>query len=258
MDAGHPLNSSVLGHLDWMDDRLGPKRNARAKEMLLMYSTGLLAKLGWERKPQESTFDTLLRSSAILQSGISGDEPTIQRSNRMFDDFIKRGRPIDSNLRGAIYSLAAWTRGEEVFGILRERFLKEKVPDEKIRFLRAISMFNDSKLILKAFDFAMSDAVRLQDKFMVPAIASSNPAANGIILDWTEKHWKELLGIFASGTHMISRYVTNLAVLSTEEDRKEIRRFFTKRGNFRDDIRQDLDKTLEQIEANIRFTNANE
>jgi len=257
MNADHPLNSNVLGHLDWLDDRLGDKKNKRAKETLLLYSNSLVKKLGWERNPNESTFDTLMRASAIMQAGLAGDPQTLARASMMFDDFIKKGKEIDPNLRGAIYSLAAWSNGESIFELLKERFIREKIPDEKIRFLRALAMFNDKDLLLSSFEFAMSDAVRKQDSFIVPAVAAGNPAARDVMLEWTIGHWKELMEKYASGTHLLSRFISNLAVLSTEEDKRRVQEFFSRKENTRDDIKQELDKTLEQIEANIRFRKAN-
>ena len=257
LDGDHPLDASVLSHLVWIYYRLGPGNNARARELLLLYTNRLIDRLGWERDEGETPYDTQMRSAAIMASGMIGYAPTVDKAVKMFYDFMNRGKAIDPNIRGAVYSLAAWSGGDEVFRILKERFSRETVPDEKTRLLRATAMFNDKGMVLKAFSFAMSKAVRLQDSFMVPAIAASNPAARGILLPWTVRNWKELRKRYASGTHMLIRFIDNLAVLDTEKEKEEIEGFFRKKQNFRDDIGHALDKALEQIEANIRFLKAN-
>ncbi|MHB1830095.1 MAG: M1 family metallopeptidase [Candidatus Micrarchaeaceae archaeon] len=257
LDGDHPLDASVLSHLGWIYYRLGSENNARARELILLYSNRLIDRLGWERDEDEVPYDTQMRSAAIMISGMIGYAPTVEKAGRLFYDFIRHGKAIDPNIRGVVYSLAAWSGGDEVFSILKERFSREKVPDEKVRLLRATAMFNDKGMVLKAFDFAMSGEVRLQDSFMVPAIAASNPAAREILLPWTERNWKELRKRYASGTHMLIRFIDNFAVLGTEKDKAEIESFFRKNRNFRDDIGHALDKSLEQIEANIRFLKAN-
>ena len=89
------------------------------------------------------------------------------------------------------------------------------------------------------------------------AIGSSNPAGKDLVLGWTRKNWKALMKRFASGTHMLSRYVDNLSVLRTREDLRAVKSFFSKKENMREDLRQALANTLEEIESNIAFMEAN-
>ncbi|MDE1768575.1 MAG: ERAP1-like C-terminal domain-containing protein, partial [Candidatus Micrarchaeota archaeon] len=164
---------------------------------------------------------------------------------------------IDTNIRGAIYTIAAWSEGEKVVDLLKERYEKEKIPEEKIRYLRSLSMFKDKDLLLDSLEFSMSKRVRLQDSYIIPAICSSNPVGKKIILQWTEENWHKLNKIHASGTHMIGRYVDNLASIDNRSDKEEVLKFFKEKKNWRDDIRHSFDNTVELIEANIRFVDAN-
>jgi hypothetical protein len=198
-----------------------------------------------------------MRSAAILKSGMAGHSPTIDKAKRLFDDYIDHGKEIETNIRAAVFYLNAWVGDEKVFNTFKKKYMKEKLPEDKMRFLRALSMFNDRKLLLRAFDFSMSKDVRPQDSPMVVAIGASNPVGSGLVLGWTEKNWKELRKRFASGTHMLSRYVDNLSVLRTREDLAEVKSFFGRKENMRDDLTHALAKTLEEIEANVQFMDAN-
>ena len=135
--------------------------------------------------------------------------------------------------------------------------LKREVPEEKARILRAIATVKDKKLINEALDFSMSKNVRLQDSYVIPAVCAGNPVAKPIILEWTEENWQKLKKMHASGTHMISRYIDNLACLDSKNGKAEVIRFFNAKGNKRPDIKQALDNTVEMIEANTRFVEAN-
>ena len=253
----YPLNANVLGHLGWIYDMLYKKGNTMAKELIIRYSNEILDSLGWERRENESTFNTMIRSAAIMKSGMAGYSPTIDRAKEMFNDYITHGKEIEVNIRAAVFYLNAWIGDEKVFDTFRQRYIKEKVPEDKARFLKALAMFNDKGLLLKAFEFSMSKDVRLQDSFMIVAIGSSNPTGNELILDWTKKNWKQLKKRFASGTHMLGRYVDNLSGLKTKEDLNEVKAFFSKKENKREDITHALANTLEEIEANIQFMDAN-
>jgi tricorn protease interacting factor F2/3 len=254
--AEYPLNANVLGHMGWIYDMLGSD-DGRCKELIIRYSNEIIGKLGWKRKNTESTFDTMMRSAAIMKSGTLGYGPTVDRAREMLDGYIKRGKTIETNLRSAIFYINAWHGDDSVFAMFRERYLKENVPEEKIRFLKALAMFNDRELMLKAFDLSMSKEVRLQDAYILAAIGSSNPAGSKLILGWTEENWKQLKKMFASGTHMLGRYVENLAVLKSRQDLAEVRGFFANKGNMRGDLTHALRNTLEEIEANVQFMEAN-
>ncbi len=256
-DAQYPLNGSVLGHLGGLNDLLYYYDNSRIRKLTLRYSNELIDRLGWTVRKNESTHDTLIRPSALMRSAMLGDKDTADKAVEMFYSFIKGKKGIDTNIRGPIYYISAWVEGDRVFDLLKERYEKEKLPEEKMRFLRAISMFSDRKLLKDALDYSMSKKVRLQDSYVIPAICSSNPVGKPIMLGWTEKNWGRLNKIHASGTHMISRYVDNLGMLDSKKDKEEVTRFFANKRNWRDDIKQALGNTVEMIEANIRFVEAN-
>ncbi len=253
----YPMNANVLDHLGWISDMLYKEGNTMPKELIIRYSNEILDNLGWDRRERESTFNTMMRSAAIMKSGMAGHPTTIDSAKEIFNDYITHGKEIEINIRAAVFYLNAWVGDEKVFNTFRQRYIKEKVPEEKARFLRALAMFNDKRLLLNAFEFSMSQEVRPQDSFVIVAMGSSNPAGSELILEWTKKNWKQLKKRFASGTHMLSRYVDNLSCLKTKEDLDEVKAFFSKKENKRDDIAHALANTLEEIEANIQFMEAN-
>ncbi len=252
----YPLSSNVLGHLGFINDMLDGEDGLISKELIIRYTNQLIEDLGWSRKESESTFDTAMRSAAILRSARAGYEPTIDKAKDLFNDYLG-GKPLEANLRSSIFYVNAWVGDARTFDTLKERYISEKVPEEKSRFLNSLAMFGDKKLLLKAFDFSMSKDVRLQDSYAIVAIGSSNPVGKDLVLGWTKRNWKALMKRFASGTHMLSRYVDNLAVLRTREDLKAVKSFFSKKENMREDLRQALANTLEEIESNIAFMEAN-
>ncbi len=256
-NSDYPLNANVLGHLGGLNDMLYYHENSRIKELALRYSNELVDRLGWKVRKNERVHDTLMRPSALMRAALMGHRPTISKAVGMFYEYMKGKRQIDTNIRGSIYYITAWTEGDRVYDTFKEKYIKEKVPEEKVRFLRAMSMFSNKALLRDSLDFSMTKDVRLQDSYIIPAICSSNPVAKPMILGWTEDNWKALTKMHGSGTHMISRYVDNVAVLDSKKDKEEVHRFFTSKRNSRRDIKQALENALEMIEANTRFIEAN-
>lgn len=252
--ARYPLNMSVLSHLrsiflimEGEDERISRETGGLLRE----YSGELIKEVGWKRSNDETTNTTLIRSSAILGSGISGEKSTINKVQRIFAE--GDGRTIDPNLKAAAYGVMAWSGNAATYEKLKNMYREETVPEDKTKLLASLGMFSEPLLIRKALDFSMSDEVRYQDSFYIPAYVSSNPAGKGILMDWTKRNWDGLESRFKSGTHMLGRYVDNLASSTKKGSKAEISRFFSPKSKSRPDIRSSLDQTLEIVEINSGF-----
>jgi tricorn protease interacting factor F2/3 len=257
-NSDYPLSSNVLGHLGWIHDMLYYKNNPRPRDLLIKFASELVSRLGWSVRKGEPPSDTHMRSAAILEAGMAGHRPTIDKARSLFNGFINNGIAIDPNIRGAVYAIGVWTGGKEDIDVMRARFEKESLPEEKNRLLRAISMPSDPRLITESLEYSLTDKVRLQDAYAIPAITSSTPVGRRLMLGWTMDNWRSLMNRYPSGTHMLPRYIANLGILGSAQDRDAVWSFFRDKKNYRPDLKQALDNAVEQIGANCRFMKANE
>ncbi len=257
LDPDHPLSFSISSHLGWLRTMLeGTKAVKRAKEVGVKYHLGILHRLGWGKKRGEKSLDTMLRSMTILSLGQMGHAPTISRTLALFSAYLKT-KKLDPDLKGAVYAIAAWTGDQRMYSKMVSLYKKEEMPDDKRRLLQSIGLFRDPKLIRGALRFAFSKDVRLQDSFLLPAIISSNPVGRRMIWGWTRGNWPFLMKTYDSGTHMLERFVTNLAGISSEEERSQIASFYKRSRNRRGDINLRIRQSIEKIEANINFLRKN-
>jgi tricorn protease interacting factor F2/3 len=257
-DCGYPLNGSLLSHLSWFNSMLyGTSLSDTAREPLAAYSRQFLDRLGLKRKKGESNVDTMFRSATFLNLGLSGDKEISEKAARMFHSYVDGGADLDRNLRSAVYCTAAWTGGSDVFGMLVKGYRRETAPDEKLRFLSALSFFREKPLINKALEFVMSKDVRYQDVLFVPVNMSSNPVARHVLMKWNAANWKILMERYSPITKIMPNFVLALSGTSSESAKSEIVSFFSKKSNLRDDFEPELRKTLERIDTNIRFMKAN-
>jgi aminopeptidase N len=233
-----------------------PAVSEKIRELLKDYSGEILKQVGWKRTPDETSTTTLIRSGAILGSGIAEDKMTLNKANKLFSEHSGE-HAMDPNIRSAIYGLVAWSGSGKTYKILQKRYVKEELPEEKIKLLGSLGMFNDKKILNDALNFSLSKHVRYQDSYFIPVYVSSNPLGKTLIWGWTKKNWKTLMQRFSGGTHMLGRYVDNLAAANDPKTMQEVKAFFSNKGNVRPDIKSSINETLEIMEINSGFVKRN-
>ncbi len=258
--AKYPLNLSALSHLRSLNGMLHMAATGELKERVLhttvSYANEIIKQVGWAKSKEESSITTMMRSAAVSAAGIAGDKQALRKAEKLFSVAMEGGN-VDPDIKGAVYSLAAWNGNAETFSALKARYVKEELPEEKRRLLGAMGMFKDKSLLGRSLDFSMSKEVRYQDAFVIPAIVSSNPVGRSIIWKWTKRNWKQISKMFGVGTHMLGRYVDNIAAVSNKKEFEEVKSFF-RSMKVREDITLSVKQAIEIIGINIKFLERNE
>ncbi len=260
MDCKFPLDLSVSGHLNALSMLLLENKLIlkRVNKVNSKYHNRALARLGWERDEKETNAATLLRAAALSSLGFMEDKVVVNKAKELFEQYLKNGRAIDSNIRNAIYSTNAWVGNMATYEKFVSLYKKEENPEEKIRFLRAIASFKNPVIVDKALKYTFSKDIRLQYVYAIPYIISTHENGKKIIWPWVSKNWKKLMGMYDRGMGGLDNFLDALTIVDDQRTRDEIERFFKKKSNFRDDIRRTTKKTLEFIDINIRFREFND
>ncbi|MDE1828305.1 MAG: M1 family metallopeptidase [Candidatus Micrarchaeota archaeon] len=254
---GYPLSSNISGHLGWLFNMTyGTSLEEAVKGVFVGFNKDQLRILGWTQKKGEREIDTILRGGVIANLGIARDVETVAQSKKLFEHY-RRGKEIDSNIKGAIFATIAWNMGPKNFNFFFERYKKAQIPEEQRRFLGALTAFGDRKVLSEALKIAYSKDVRLQDSMVIPIRLTGNLVGRDLYWAWTKKNWRMLMGKYDSGTHMLSRFAEALSFVSDRKTKAEIVRFFSKRENRRDDMMRGYNQALERIDANMKFREKN-
>ncbi len=256
--ADYPVNENILSHLNWFylmlyDTKLAPA----IEEMLIHNSHVILDKIGMKTKRNEKSTDTLLRGEALANLGFVGDEEIVAQAKQMFGDFLKNKTPIDSDLKSAVLSTVARNGDDKTFEKIKELYLKEHNPEDKIRFLVALGLFPSKKLAGAALRFTLSQDVRYQDAYMIPVTVTSNPVCGRLIWDWTRSNWKLLRQRYPPSTTMLKLFVQNLGLQNGARERRDIASFFSGKEAATKDVDQEVKRTLERIDSNINLMRIN-
>ena len=238
--AKYPLNLNVMSHLNglyFFFYNVKSEKKNEIKQLLKEYSNEVLKQVGWSRSNKESTIITSMRSASIANSGLMGDKSTINKAKKMFNNYINNGKNIDPNIKSAVYEIVAFYGNMTTFSTFLKKYQEEKIPIEKSRYIQSLAFFNNKQLINKALNFSLSQKVRPQDSFIIPAIASSNPLGSSIVFHWSFSNWKLLMQTYQKGTHMLGRYIDNFASITDKRLAIKFNSFFSNPKNRRDDIK---------------------
>jgi tricorn protease interacting factor F2/3 len=220
------------------------------KEYNKEYFRRIFDRLGWEPRKAEKSTDALLRSSIIGSIGKLGDDEILEEAQKRFANFLKSGS-LDPDLRSAVYSLVAWNGDKKTYQLLRKLYKKAVTQEEKIRFLGALSNFQDKTLLSKSLQFALSKEVRSQNLFVPISKMISNPYGKELVWPWIKKNWRKIVIRFGVGNPLLNKIISTMSTQSDIKKEQEIMRFFTKHKTAGTEMK--LAQTLERIRINSNF-----
>lgn len=206
--------------------------------------------LSWERKKNESHSHTLLRSLALYSAGTYGSKEIIEHARLLFRDEVSGKKKIPSDLRGVVLNLVAENGGEHEYEIILNLFHKTTLEEERDRFLRALCLFPDKKLLKETLTLAFGHDMHGQDPVKAINFVFSNPQGREVAWEHLKTSWDTIAKRFGGG-HLFTRFVEPLDVFSSRKKAAEIKKFFAKKNTT--GLDRTIKQVLEQIESNAAW-----
>jgi len=210
----------------------------------------IAAKVGWNKKQDESHTQTLLRSVAIYGLGTNGDEKTIQKAKDLFEVVLNEHSKLDSDLRGIVYNLVAENGERKEYLQFRNLYKKTSLHEEKDRILRALCAFKNKDLLKEVLQFAFSKDMRAQDQFKAINFVFANSFGREIAWDFVKIHWKSIVEQFGGG-HLFPRFIKPAVHFIDKAKAKEIEEFFKRNPSH--GLERTVAQVVEQIYANSEW-----
>ena len=203
-------------------------------------------KVGWTPKKGEAHTQVLLRSLVLGALVSFKHKPTIERAAKMYSS-----KRIPNDLKGVVYAATAKKGGAKQHAAFIRKYKEAHSQQEQGRVAGALGAFDDTKLLQKTLDFAMSKHVRPQDTPHPYMAVWRNQ--NGKELAWRalKKDWKELVKRYTITNRMLSYFISGTGGFTTEKHAKDVAAFFKKT-----DLPQNnrsLQQALENIKANTEW-----
>ncbi len=240
----------IASGLARIEQLLGANKSKALDALNIELFSPVLAKLGWEKKDGELHADALLRSLAISRLGRSGDKKVVVEARKQFD-LIKQGKPVNPDIRGAIYATVASNGGMKEYQEYIKLYKKETLHEEKNRIGGALGDFTDDKILCEVVHFAMSEHVRIQDTVGILSSVGANPSGRNIWLKFIKQNWNTLLARYGDGGMALSRVVKAISGSAEEKHFKAFKAFFA--THKAPGAERAINQVLERLESNIAW-----
>ena len=198
------------------------------KETSDKFCGNLLNKFGWEKKPGENETDGTLRSAVIGKLGILEHQNVLEKTQQLFEQFLKNPELVDPDLKATLYRLAAWQGGERVYDILLNLYRKSEDPQDQVQLLASLAYFKDKKLLKRALDLALSGEVRHQNIVYLIASMCRNPQGKNLVWPWIKSNYARIKSIYSHYVWHFNSILENLSLLADSKLGSDIKTFLEK------------------------------
>lgn len=196
-------------------------------------------KVGWQPKPNEDLYISMLRGIVLGDLGFYGDTATLKKAKQVFTQ-----KKLDPNLRAAVYQLVGLSGNQATAKKLQKMYNHHHLQEEQRQIARSLMSFQDKTVLRSNLEFVLSKHVRTQDAPIYIAQALLPNQNRKIVWQWVKKNWK-IFDQRYRGDHLLVWVIKGLGGLTTKEDAKDIIKFFKSHPTA--SVARTLKQSIEQI-----------
>ncbi len=184
-----------------------------------------LAGLGLTPSADDGDEQRDLRADLVRGLGIIGNDPDIQEeAKRAVAAGLRDPELVDSSLLAAAIDVVAACGDEADFDDFVTAWKAATTPQEELRFLGALTDFDDQHLIDRVHSMVLDNSIRTQNSPFLLRRALTNRGQGRHTWNFITHNWDTLLEMFA--TSHIVRMVDGITSLDTAADAEAARSFF--------------------------------
>lgn len=187
-------------------------------------------RLGWEIRPSEPHFDTLLRPFVLANMAYAEDATVTARCLKLFKS---AGKPEDviADLRGIVYSVAVRELGEPVVATLLRWYNTTPSADERVNIVAGLSSMKSAALATETLKLITTKTVKLQDAFYWFIYFIRSRHGRMAAWEWMQDNWNWIVKNFG-GDHDYGFFPKYSAgAFSTREEFEMYKKFFEPKIN---------------------------
>ncbi|KAJ7359624.1 leucyl aminopeptidase [Mycena albidolilacea] len=232
-------NLASLSSIWWEDQRTVALLNSFRRALF----SPLVAMLGYQSNPDESSNDILLRTCAITQALDAGDKEVANELKTRFTHFVSTDddSKIISELVKAIYTAAVRHGGRQEYDGMKDLCRRPKNP------AHALCAADDLELTNETFDFVLSEARDQDIMYFMDGLTQNTKTRRRAAIFFQDK-FDEIHERFKDGFGMADLLQLAFSSLSTEADRNQLVTFFKDKDTSKFEL--PLSQALDSIEAN--------
>ncbi|KAJ6582902.1 leucyl aminopeptidase [Mycena vulgaris] len=238
-------NLASLLSIWWENERIVALLNAFRRALF----SPIVARLGYQSDPGESSNESLMRTWAIAQALDAGDPAVANELKGRFGHFLTTGddSQIPSEIATAIYTAAVRYGGSQEYDAVKALCGRPKNPAYQISAMQALCAADDLERMNGTFRFILSD-VRDHDIMYFIGGLAQNIKTRRLAARFFMDNFDEMHERFKDGFGMADLLQLAFSALSTEDDRDDLVTFFKDRDTSKFEL--PLSQVLDSIEGN--------
>src|SRR5207245_4307705 len=203
----------------------------------------------WHPGPAEDDERRLRRAAVLRALTLVARDPTeIARATERFQEHLQHPFAIDPNLLDIVVAAAARDADEKRFEELRERARSELDPAAKRRYLHALAIVEEPRLVDRAVALALDPFVQMQDFSSYLGTLLGNRAAREAAWRLVQTRWDEVR-TKADSPMILRRLVEALGSLPERRHLEEVEKFLV--AHELPSAKQAVAQTLERLRADV-------
>ena len=209
----------------------------------------VLESIGWDPRPDDDDLRGKLRGLLITLLAVNGGDTTAAaRCREMLARAETDPTSVHPELTAAATTVVAATGDASDYAHIVGRYRSSTNPQEQLRYLYALSEFDDADLVRRTCEFALTGEVKTQNAPFVLGRCIANRRHGHLAWDFVRRHWDHANESFPGNT--IVRMVDPVKLLNQPEVEADVQSFFREH-----DIPQ-AGKTLQQVLERQRVNTA--
>jgi len=186
----------------------------------------LVSSLGKVARPEDTDLTRRLRGQAVTTLGALGEDPEIiDWAATTVDHYLDGGTVDDAELLTAALNVTAAHGNSDTHARFLKRHQDSDDPQEQLRFLRAVTAFDDADMGSEVIAATFDGRIRNQDGAWVLASLLRNRSAGPDLWGEVRRRWSECLDTFPPMT--FRRLVEGVSALSRPETVADVKAFFS-------------------------------
>ena len=229
-ETDHDVLDGLLGPLAVLDEQVvtsGSPEQQTLRTWIARRFGPTFASLGWTAASTESD-DARLRRAALLRlvGGIAEDAGVTAAARERLQAYLDDRSALEPNLADSVVGLAARGGDVDLYERYRAVVAEARTPQERRRFLLALSSFRDPAIVARTLATALTPEVPTQDVAFVVIRLLGNPHASARTWKFVTAKWGALRRRIPP--LMLSRLVEATPALREPRYATEVRTFFAK------------------------------
>ena len=244
----------IISCLSFIDKFVDENHSNNFKSFSEGYFSHLLKKYGFKNNNNDTNKIKEFKAALIRGLGnICADEKIINYCGELFETYRKNPKDVEANALAATISVLSNNGDSNLYNEFLELYLNSSTPQDEMRFLFALSSFQNIDNFINTLELSLSEKVRTQNAPYLLGQTLRNKKHFSVSWDFIENNWDKINDKFPENS--IPRLLTGIRAITDVECSEKIKTFL--KNNKVPQGQKTVDQHLEKLNINVKFADFN-